>query len=448
MSAAKFFRDVTPLERAPPRGGLVKGRAGQSRGWLRQDCKRWWQRYALVHHVEPGADAAQHQIESYSCDSLNQSSQPDGMWTRGLTSNAESTVVQRGGGATATAELAQSGPTTVEWPTRWTDLGDGHAVGVGLRAPDGAIGRAASKAISRGASRSWTSWVWSAVNREAQMAWNVLKSDLPSGTFPGWFFTGAAFLHVGAADAAVLAGSLVYFTLSLYQFCIANQAAGVAEDQINKRFRPMASGAMTVRGGWVRYGVATLAFPALAYALGVLPYALVWQASSAAYNLLGASRHFVCRSFVMVAGVFAQQAAAWGMVTSISPIVWQWICTVTAASFVFFNVQDLRDAHGDSAVGRRTLPLIFSLAPSCRALALVVGIGGPAVLRWMAGSLRACVSTLGWQAVASTLCWLAAGKMWLDATPEGLHEAYEIFIVFYGMLLLGAFLLPSAGALA
>eukprot|EP00803_Ostreobium_quekettii_P005207 evm.model.scf_3002.1 EVM.evm.TU.scf_3002.1 scf_3002:4278-5636(-) len=276
----------------------------------------------------------------------------------------------------------------------------------GMRVPDAAVAKAKSTPeVLRVSSPGWCvdhprilAKIWCAVRQEAGMTWDLLKSDLCAATYPGWLFTAMASRKVGAVEARIVAGSMVYFVLYLYQFCVANQlGAGVEEDRLNKDWRPIPSGQMSVVGGWVRYAVGLVAFAAVGQALGVLPYALLWEVAGLLHNSLRLSRHYAAKSACMVAGIVGQMGAGWGMVTTITPEVWRWIAATSAASFVWGNIQDLRDLQGDQA------------------------------------------------ALGTVLCWLVAARLLLYQSPRGLHRSYNLYIDFYGLLHLGAFFLPTAG---
>lgn len=342
-----------------------------------------------------------------------------------------STIVEREAGGLGTERIG------------WDD---GEGVDASVCTPAGAIAKRAPSPWTGAGHRSWASEILSAVAREARKEWGILKSDFSSGVYPGWFFTAGAFMHAGAVDAAVLAGSLVYFTLYLYQFCMANQLMGVKEDKLNKPWRPLPSGQMTVGGGWVRYGISMVSFAALGHVLGVLPETLMWQASSFVHNCLGGQRHFLYRSFNIMVGVYAQMGAAWGMVTFISPVVWRWIWATALVSFVYSNIQDLRDVEGDIPVNRCTLPIAFGLTVSCRIMAAFLAISAPILHHFLVAPLPATIGTRIFEAVGNGLCWLIAARMLLDETPKALQVTYEYYIHHYGWLLLGAFLLPGAAA--
>lgn len=147
-------------------------------------------------------------------------------------------------------------------------------------------------------------------------------------------------------------------------------------------------------------------------------------------------------------GVYAQLAAAWGMVTAISPIVWRWIWATALVSFVYSNIQDLRDVQGDIPMKRCTMPIAFGLTVSCRVLAAIVAISAPILHYYLVAPLPPTVGTWVFQLVGNALCWLVATRMVLDETPAALQVTYEYYIHHYGWLLLGAFLLPGAGAMA
>eukprot|EP00803_Ostreobium_quekettii_P007748 evm.model.scf_1668.3 EVM.evm.TU.scf_1668.3 scf_1668:11792-13150(+) len=365
----------------------------------------------------------------------------------GLVGDQSDGEASRAGGLTA----LRAASAIVEWEaggpaSERIGWGDGEGVDARVCVPAGAITKGATSARAGTRRRSWASEILSAVVREARKDWGILRSDFSSGVYPGWIFTAAAFMHAGAVDSAVLAGSLVYFTLYLYQFCMPNQLMGLQEDKINKPWRPLPSRQMTIRGGWVRYGIAMLSFGALGQALGVLPETLMWQTSSFVHNVVGGQRHYLYRSFNIMVGVYAQLAAAWGMVTVISPIVWRWIWATALVSFVYSNIQDLRDVQGDIPMNRCTMPIAFGLTISCRAMAAILAISAPILHHFLVAPLPPTIFTRIFQVVGNGLCWLIAARMVLDETPAALQTTYEYYIHHYGWLLVGAFLLPGAAA--
>lgn len=189
-----------------------------------------------------------------------------------------------------------------------------------------------------------------------------------------------------------------------------------------------------------------VAFASLGHVLGVLPYALLWQAASLAYNALGGGSHFATRCLLMLTGSLAQSAAGWGMAAPMNPIVWRWIRVASLITFVYSNIQDPRDTWGDRMACRRTIPTTHGLLRSRRLLAAIVAISAPIVHAYLVAPMAPSVWTCAYQVVGTAMCWLVAARLVLDGTPGGLQGTYRGYVKHYGLMFLGMLQLPSAGA--
>ncbi|CAD7704421.1 unnamed protein product [Ostreobium quekettii] len=326
----------------------------------------------------------------------------------------------------------------------------------GLRVPEVAVGRVRSAPAARQVPKPGWAMNWSAARRESRVAWELLRGDLSAAAYPGWLLTAAAFAQAGAVDAGVLAGSLAYFGLCLYQRSACDHVLGPvfgstsgSRGGIGNPWRRMALGRATFPGALARYAVGLAGFVALGQALGVLPFALISAATGALGVPLGAHRHCLLGSAVAAAGVAAQMAAAWGMATSFSPVIWRWIGAMAAASFIWGNVQGLAGGtDGRRAADGTMSPFLGGKDSSCRALALMTAASGPAVLLGLAGPVGASVAARAWQSAGVALCWLVAARLLLYRTPRGLRRTCGLCGDFYGLLHLGALFLPGVGALA
>ncbi|UNO38800.1 UbiA family prenyltransferase [Streptomyces sp. MST-110588] len=198
--------------------------------------------------------------------------------------------------------------------------------------------------------------------REIRLSWLFIRVDRWTTVFPATCFVMAATVHArlsaGETVVTVAAGAL-YFWLFVYEHTLANQLVGVEEDRINKPHRPLVTGRSTIRGARMRLAVVRIAFPAYGYCLGVLKWALMWQILSLLQHEYGWGRHWLGRNLYAGIGVVAQLAAAWEIVTVLTPDAWRWIVTLTITVTFLMSVQDLRDINGDRAVRRSTMPLVF-----------------------------------------------------------------------------------------
>ncbi|GGY07779.1 UbiA family prenyltransferase [Streptomyces minutiscleroticus] len=197
---------------------------------------------------------------------------------------------------------------------------------------------------------------------EIRLSWLFISADRWTTVFPATCFVMAAVVHarlsVPEAAVTVVLGAL-YFWLFVYEHTLANQLVGVEEDRVNKPFRPLVTGRSSMRGARLRLIVVRIVFPLYGYCLGVLEWALMWQILSLLQHEYGWGRHWVGRNLYAGIGVVAQLAAAWQIVTVITPDAWRWIVTLTVTVTFLMSVQDLRDITGDRAVHRSTMPLVF-----------------------------------------------------------------------------------------
>lgn len=280
--------------------------------------------------------------------------------------------------------------------------------------------------------------------REIQLSYRFIRLDLSSAFAPAVLFTAAALKAGPALNVAGLlaaaARTVLYFWLYTYTFCLSNQVVGVEEDRLNKPHRPIVVGMVSQRGALIRWIVVSIAFSLVGAWFGVAKWALLWLAVSIAHNFLGLARGWFLKCAFMSAGIVAQLAPAWEMVTPLTPVAWRWILVIALVIFATVSLQDLRDIAGDRALGRRTLPLlvgearirialsaVFALLPLVIHLLLLAPLGGPLVVQ--------C------SAVTGVLSLLIAGRILLCRSREADHRSYLLYTSWYCLLLLCAILL-------
>ncbi|TKD11822.1 UbiA family prenyltransferase [Polyangium fumosum] len=276
------------------------------------------------------------------------------------------------------------------------------------------------------------------IARELSLFWSFVAGDVSSAVVPAFLFTLAAWKTTGADPArlpGVITRSLLYFSLYLYAFCLANQATGLEEDRRNKPHRPLVRGLVSVRGAWLRWAVVMALFTLTGAWLGVLEYAIGWQLIILVHNVVLGARNWVVKNLCMSLGILVQLAAAWQMVTPLSPLAWRWILLPAAVIFPLVSVQDLRDMNGDRAAGRLTFPLVFGERATRILLAVCFGLlpitvhiallepAGARGLVWAADAALSAVA-------------LAIGlRVALFRTPREDHITYLLFTGWYCLLL-------------
>jgi 4-hydroxybenzoate polyprenyltransferase len=283
---------------------------------------------------------------------------------------------------------------------------------------------------------------------EVALSWRFINHDRWTTIIPASLFVLAAAVHSSAAPAVVVIRvilGLLYFYLYIYGFTLTNQIAGVAEDRINKPFRPLVAGYCTRRAALQRAGVVLVAFPVLGWALGVVGWAILWEAVFLLHNCAGLARNWVTKDLIMGIGVFSQLAAAWQMVTPLTAPVLRWVITLAVAITLLIPLQDLRDVRGDLAVGRRTFPVCvgeraaraylavgFIMLP----VAVHVLLFRPSQAHWVAWPVDGLLAVLN---------LTVAVRVLLLRTPEQDHKTYRMFELWYSILLASAVVVLNIG---
>jgi 4-hydroxybenzoate polyprenyltransferase len=194
-------------------------------------------------------------------------------------------------------------------------------------------------------------------------AWKLQTNDYWAGVLPGVAFSAASarYWQLPLIELViVLAKSLVYFTLYLGVHVTVNQILGVEEDKIDKPWRPLPSGLLSLRDASLFRDVLLISFPLLGWLWGVGLWALLWQtlvmmqAQTRLTERFGIAKNMYCG-----VGAVAQLAAAWQLAGPLVSGAWLWIAVVTVLVTVTAHTQDVRDVAGDRSSGRRTLPMVM-----------------------------------------------------------------------------------------
>ncbi|MEU6709593.1 UbiA family prenyltransferase [Streptomyces wuyuanensis] len=273
---------------------------------------------------------------------------------------------------------------------------------------------------------------------EFALSWSFNRSDLPAGTIPGLIVTYAAWTaHAQPASNLPwsLARALLYFWLFLSIHTLSNQATGYTEDQVNKPWRPIPSGMVSVVGAHQRFGVLAVVFLSCGWLFGVFWWALSWTALVVAHNYLGSDRHWLTKNLHTFLGSFTSTAAAWQMIAPITPYGWRWIIAATCYWGLVF-IQDLRDIAGDAAAGRQTLPMVLGERQT-RILLATGLILFPVLAHLLLGAPQRLLLSVIWEILLSGTAACTAARVIRLRTPRSDHITYQLYCWLWCWLLLG-----------
>ena len=202
---------------------------------------------------------------------------------------------------------------------------------------------------------------------EIQVCYRVIWRDIPV-VLTGLAFTvtAAKHGHCSLADfMAALPFAVVYFFLYLYSFNLSNQIAGVEEDKVDKPDRPIPSGLLTIQGAKYRWWIVTALYVATGVVIGNVWSCILWIVTFLAYDHGGMDKYWFTKNCIsMPLGTLVLGWAAWSIVYG-STWMNQDYTMFTAVMVLYIaatiNLQDLRDAEGDSKSGRKTMPIQFGM---------------------------------------------------------------------------------------
>ncbi|KAF7318741.1 UbiA prenyltransferase [Mycena chlorophos] len=210
------------------------------------------------------------------------------------------------------------------------------------------------------------SFLYDALVSEVHLFWRFSWRDFTMTVIPGSTYTLAALRSLSPTELPApsllippLTRSVVYFIFFIYSFNLANQLNGLAEDRINKPDRPLASGLVSVKGAYIRWYLTTFALLTTGYAWGIPKWALTWVGITIYTSWCGGDKHWATKNlFFMSTGAVAILAPGWELgIGTIPPLVWRSMIQLGTILSVVAHLQDMRDVAGDTAAGRKTLPI-------------------------------------------------------------------------------------------
>ncbi|KAG7094949.1 hypothetical protein E1B28_005750 [Marasmius oreades] len=151
--------------------------------------------------------------------------------------------------------------------------------------------------------------------------------------------------------------------LFLLQFCAANQMYNTKEDSINKPYRPIPAGLMTVTSAYALRWTLVLLCLYLSWNNGVLLPGISLTLAFIAYNEGGLDSRWYSKSLLNAIGIVSWDVGSAGIASaghlnltekfSITPFL------SVAIIWTTIHVQDFRDEVGDRVQGRITLPTLL-----------------------------------------------------------------------------------------
>lgn len=228
---------------------------------------------------------------------------------------------------------------------------------------------------------------------------------------------------------------LLWSWANIFMFCLHNQRqpGNIAEDALNKPWRPMVSGRLSPEQAvQLLYIMHPLCLVISLCIGGFVPYAVltffhVW------YNEFGAASDGILKSIFNGIGVACFFAGPLEVATRHSVLggnsaAVAWVGLLVGLITTTSHIQDFRDMEGDRAAGRRTIPLVMD-ETAARVLA-VAGVGCWTELAcrfWGAGWVQ---RSAAWATAA-----LLVANLMLDRTNPGDHRAWRLWSVWVTALI-------------
>lgn len=219
---------------------------------------------------------------------------------------------------------------------------------------------------------------WEPLSYHLKSIWLFTFSDLktivgPATTFGVLHALCAPIFGLDTAPVAISQAVLktTFWTwINLLPLVIDNQRQprSIAEDRLNKPWRPMPSNRLTSEQAkrlmFMFYSIAFLT----SLCLGGVRQCLALMALCCWYNDHGGAAGLVSRNFLNACGIICYCSGAMEIAlgSHLRPerILTQWFLIIGGVIFSTVQVQDLCDQEGDRAAGRNTLPLVVGDGPS------------------------------------------------------------------------------------
>jgi 4-hydroxybenzoate polyprenyltransferase len=286
------------------------------------------------------------------------------------------------------------------------------------------------------------------IRREVAITVRLFADNVLVASVPPLCFAVATALRFDLGPqrlASVVAEAVLWSVLYIYVYDASNQAEGAAEDALNKPYRPVPAGLVTVAGMRFRMVIGSVLYLVLsAWISGVaLIAAAMWTATAILPNLYASPRYYLFfKPFTMLVGVAAQLAGSWEIAYPLDMTGWWWVLVIAVLFSIPLPIEDVRDMAGDRAVGRRTFALIVGPNP-IRAWFIAMMLIWPLVAHLLlfrgSGAASSAISVT--TAVFTALCWGTGLYTALNRTHRGNRMAYLLYSAVHLALVASALVL-------
>jgi len=199
--------------------------------------------------------------------------------------------------------------------------------------------------------------------RELDICFEFSWMDWSTTIIPSLIFSIGASRSSGSSPASLAPRYilLIFWNTSfIYFFNLLNQITGIVEDRVDKPHRPLPSGKVTLAGAKKRCMVVLLVWLLASIHSSVVPEMLCWTVTTGFLCLTAAGNHWFGKNTIgMTTGTWSLYSASWKIIAEDTEQSMRYAWTIAIWFAVAAHIQDLRDIAGDSANGRRTLPIVF-----------------------------------------------------------------------------------------
>jgi 4-hydroxybenzoate polyprenyltransferase len=284
-----------------------------------------------------------------------------------------------------------------------------------------------------------------AISRELYIAWEFINNDIWDTILPSLMIFCTAWIYESRSWAELphhLLISLSYAVLYIFTFCIGNQINGIEEDRINKPYRPLVTGVVTIKGARIRYYLYSILYALYGLVLGIFWFSLAWIAVSYYLNLAGGSRHWATKNLVgMTAGTYILFNVQWHIAlpsgVSISTNLQVYFLLMSAWAGFALPIQDLRDTEGDRQSGRNTLPISVGDYKARILLCINYVLILPGVFLCTMLSIDSIhdvfttMTDLTILILQGIVHWTVALRLLLYRSPKADHATYHIYVLLF-----------------
>ncbi|KAG1882471.1 UbiA prenyltransferase family-domain-containing protein [Suillus subluteus] len=198
------------------------------------------------------------------------------------------------------------------------------------------------------------------VLRHFETAWLFTRSDFKTIIFPVMIFaTTVSPRH----NPLSLSYALCWLWFHLFQFNVSNQSYSAHEDVVNKPWRPMPSGRISVKDSRIlRWGLVVfcLGLSSL-FSLNVVIPSAVYAVFVVMNDDFHLSRHPIFKNVCNTGGYVTYELGCSLILSREYSLDGTSIKAISCSALVVLltiHAQDFADVNGDCRVGRRTLPII------------------------------------------------------------------------------------------